>query len=201
MNFAITCILQKLQDFDVLGVSHENLQQEIKNFRPDLLIFELERNIEQNLILIDKIRMKYPDLKTLVLFDKEDQGLVKRLLEYDFEGYLYKDTTQEELILATMRIKGGDTYYDKKISKVLTSDLTNKPVKSQKKDDDLSPREKEILEYIVLGDKNFEIAQKLNISENTVLTHRRNIMRKMNVKSTPQLIAKSIKNGIITFPE
>ncbi|MBK7981284.1 MAG: response regulator transcription factor [Ignavibacteriae bacterium] len=65
----------------------------------------------------------------------------------------------------------------------------------------LSGREKEILEHIVLGKKNKEIAKIFFISENTVLTHRRNIMKKMNVKSTPELIVASIRNGIITFKD
>ncbi|MBK8944010.1 MAG: response regulator transcription factor [Ignavibacteriae bacterium] len=66
-------------------------------------------------------------------------------------------------------------------------------------DELLSQREKEILEHIVLGKKNKEIAKTFFISENTVLTHRRNIMKKLNVKSTPELIVASIRNEIVTF--
>ena len=201
MNFAITCILQRLHDFDVFGVSHENLIPEIEKYNPNVLIFEIEKNEEKNVQFLEQIRTKFPSLKTLILIDSDDKDFIIPLLKYNFEGFLLKNTSQDELIFATKRINRGMNFYDPNISEFVMSNLgkKNRPKKNSKTE--ISDREKEILKFIVLGKKNEEIADSLNISKNTVLTHRRNIMRKLHVKSTPQLIAKTLQKGIISFPE
>ncbi len=200
MNFAITCILQRLRDFDVFGVSHEKLLDEIETFKPDVLIFEIEKNEEKNVKFLEQVRKKHPRLKTLVLIDNDDKNSIIRLLKHNFEGYLLKNTSQEDLILATKKIYSGKVFYDKNISSFVMENMSrNTKAKSSK--EEISLREKEILKYIISGKKNEEIADVLTISKNTVLTHRRNIMRKMKVKSTPQLIAKTLQNKIINFPE
>ena len=201
MNFAITCILQRLSSFNVLGVSHEELEREISKFKPDILIFEIEKNEKKNVSLLEKIRITFPELKTLVLIDNDDKEFIIELLKYNFEGYLLKNTSKEELIFATNKIFKGEIYYNDNISKFVMTNMSQKQKKKAKsKDTELSIREKEILEHIILGRKNNEIAKILCISDNTVLTHRRNIMKKLRVKSTPQLIAKSIRDRIISFP-
>lgn len=200
MNFAITCILQRLHNFDVHGVSHDNLLKEIEKFNPNVLIFEIEKNEEKNLNLLKKIRSKFPTLKTLILIDSDDKDFIIPLLKYNFEGFLLKNTTQDDLIFATKRINKGKKFYDLHITEFVMANMIKGEEKKLNPKSEISSREREILKYIVLGKKNDEIAEILSISKNTVLTHRRNIMKKLHVKSTPQLVAKTLQKGIISFP-
>ena len=200
MNFAITCILQRLHDLDVFGVSHENLISEIEKYNPNVLIFEIEKNEKKNVQFLVQIRTKFPKLKTLILIDSKDKEFIIPLLKYNFEGFLLKNTSQDDLIFATKRINKGKNFYDPNISEFVMANLGKNNKSEKNSENEISEREKEILKFIVLGKKNEEIADTLNISKNTVLTHRRNIMRKLLVKSTPQLIAKTLQKGIISFP-
>jgi DNA-binding NarL/FixJ family response regulator len=201
MNFGITCILQRINDFEVYGVSHDEVFSEIVNYKPNLLICEVEKNKEETIRFIEKVKANHPDLKILVLVDDSDRKIVSQLLKYKLEGYLIKETTRDELIFAARKIHKGEKFYSKNIYEYVMNnfeeDLTDQ--KSEIVKNLLSEREIEILEHIVLGKRNKEIARAFFISENTVLTHRRNIMKKMDVKSTPELIVTSIKNGIISF--
>ena len=201
MNFAITCILQRLNDFEVYGVSPDEILSEIENFKPHLLICEVEKSKDNTCSFIEQIKEKFPALKILVLVDFNDQKHLTELIKFQLDGYLLKNTTKEELIIAAKKIHSGEKYYSREIYEYVMNNFDN--VLNKKKNDFseylLSEREREILEHIVLGKKNKEIAKSFFISENTVLTHRRNIMKKMKVNSTPQLIVTSIKNGIITF--
>ena len=199
MNYAITCILQKLNDFDIHGISQDKLAHEIKKNKPDVLVFELDKN---NLKLLENIRSNFPGIKALVLIDIDYIEIVLRLLKYNFEGYLLKGTSEEELINATKRINEGWVYYDKKISESVMTHISGMEAKTNNRiARELSSRELEILECIVLGEKNKDIADELSISENTVLTHRRNIMKKLNVTSTPKLIACALKTGMVDLPK
>lgn len=201
MNFAITCILQRLNDFEVYGVQSQEIHNEIIRYNPHLLICEVEKSKDETCLLIEKIKDEFPQLKILVLLDYNDRKHISELLKYKLEGYLLKNTTKEELIFAAKKIHNGEKYYSKKIYEYVMNNFDEElnDQKSEMFDELLSQREKEILEHIVLGKKNKEIAKTFFISENTVLTHRRNIMKKLNVKSTPELIVASIRNEIVTF--
>ncbi|MFZ1288663.1 MAG: response regulator transcription factor [Melioribacteraceae bacterium] len=201
MNFAITCILQRLNDFEVFGVSSDEIFEEILKYEPHLLICEVEESKDESCNLIEKIRQEFPNLKILVLVDFSDRKHISELLKYKLEGYLLKNTTKDELIIAAKKIHKGEKYYSKRIYEYVMNNFDEEFNKQKHEifDELLSIREKEILQHIVLGKKNKEIGKTFFISENTVLTHRRNIMKKLNVKSTPELIVTSIRNGIITF--
>ena len=203
MNFAITCILQRLNDFEVYGVAPEEIHTEIKKFNPHILICEVEKSKDETCQLIERIKIDFPKLKILVLVDYNDRKHISELLKYKLDGYLLKNTSKDELIFASKKIHNGEKYYSKKIYEYVMNNFDEEL--NERKNGEfnflLSGREKEILEHIVLGKKNKEIAKIFFISENTVLTHRRNIMKKMNVKSTPELIVASIRNGIITFKD
>jgi DNA-binding NarL/FixJ family response regulator len=123
-----------------------------------------------------------------------------QILQYKLDGYLLKNTTKEELISAAQTVFKGESYYSSSINKIMLDDIvTSHPPEINENVTELSMREKEVLTLIAAGRNNEEIAELLFISSNTVLTHRRNIMRKLNVNSTPQLILTGVRRGIISI--
>ena len=200
MNYAIHCILEPLKEFEVSGTSEDELLENIDKFNPDLLVIELEIIKINSFQLLSEIQTKFPNLKILVLLDIDNKEKLKKVLQFKLEGYLLKNTSKEELIEAAVSIYNGEKYYCRELHRFVFENLMgveNEKKESAKKEV-LSGREKEILDLIVSGKDNREIADKLFISENTVLTHRRNIMRKLNVRNTPQLIITSFKHGLYT---
>lgn len=201
MNYAIRCILQRIKEFDVTGIPEEEVLQQIKKIKPDILITELDILKIDGFKLLSEIREKYPNLKILVLLEIDDRKKLMKMLELNLSGYLLKNTSREELINAVHSVYKGEKYYSNEINRYVVEDILKDKTQDRKEDinESISEREKEILNLIVTGYNNKIIADKLFISENTVATHRRNIMKKMKVKNTPQLIVRSLKQGLVTI--
>lgn len=198
MNYAIRCIFQEIKGYNVIGIAEEEILVKINEFCPDLLVIELDILKTNKFELLGSIRKKYPSLKILALMEKEDRELLKGLSEYKLEGFLLKNTSREELLNAARTIVKGEVYYSNSVSNLVLENIKNE-TEENKNLQILSEREKEILNLIAQGNDNQVIGKKLFISANTVLTHRRNIMKKLKVKSTPQLLIKGAKQGIISF--
>ena len=203
MNYAIRCILQRIKGFEVRGASEEELLSQIKSFNPDLLFVEIEVVKTNSFELLSLLREKFPLLKIVVLLDIDNEEKLLKVLQFQLEGYILKKVSKEELIHAADCVYKGERYFSKEINHfVMTNMFEPQNGTSQKKNEEtLSEREQEILKLIVTVGSNKLIADKLFISENTVATHRRNIMKKLKVKNTPQLILHSIKRGLVTLKD
>jgi len=201
MNYAISCILQKIKGFEVAGASEEGLLIEIKNFMPDLLIIEIDILKTDSYKLLSEIKENFPGLKIIALLGLEDEDKLLHLLQFKLEGYLLKNVSQDELISAAFSVYKGEKYFCRECHSYVFELLSASGASEKKseKKESISVREKEILQLIVTGINNAEIAGKLFISENTVLTHRRNIMKKLKVKNTAQLIVTGLKKGLISI--
>ena len=203
MNYAIKCILQKIKGFEVYGAEESGIISEIEKLKPEILVLEIEILKQDSFRLLSEIKNAFPNLKILVLLDIDNKQKLLKILQYQLDGYLLKNTSQGELIEAANTIHKGEKYYSKEIHNYVMNSLFDRTRNDyeQKIKNNLSNREREILQEIITGKNNREIADQLFISEHTVLTHRRNIMRKLKVKSTPQLIITSFKHGLINIKD
>lgn len=201
MNYAIRCILQRIRGFEVYGAPENEIIPEIEKLKPDILLIEIEIIKSNSLQLISEIKNKFSNLKIIILLDIEHQNNLLEILQLQLNGYLIKSISREELIHATTCVHKGERYFSKEINQYIMENIFEKNGNTKEKNtkNSLSEREKEILHLIVSGNNNKEIAKKLYISHNTVLTHRRNIMKKLQVKNAAQLIITSVKQGIITI--
>lgn len=145
--------------------------------------------------------VKHPGMKILVLtgsYDKED---VFKMLEAGAAGYILKDAGEKELQMAVTKVLGDEYYFGSKPLEAIMNDF-KKIVLPQKNSDKtelslLTPREIEIIRYIAKGMVNKEIASKLFLSKRTVDKHRTNILAKLNVNNSAELIAYSVKYGLV----
>jgi two-component system response regulator NreC len=120
------------------------------------------------------------------------------------KGYLPKNTTRPELLNAIHKIQEGSEYYSEAISKIILENYISnvrkpkdtEPLKDKKEVDVLSSREKQILQMVVEGQSNQEIADKLFISIRTVESHKNHIMQKLGIKSIVELIKYALRNNI-----
>ncbi|MGK9476296.1 response regulator transcription factor [Melioribacter sp. OK-6-Me] len=195
-NYAISCILQDLEGIKVVGVPEDKLIDEVRLQNPDMIIVEIDMIKQDSILFIKEIKKEFPRLKILILVDSSDVYKLKSLLDLRLDGYLSKTITKEELQKAALKVYDNERYFSQEVSQKIV-EIEYRRVSSEI----LSKREYEILRLIAEGMNNKEIGRLLYISEFTVLTHRRNIMRKLNVKSTPQLIIESIRKGLISIGE
>jgi DNA-binding NarL/FixJ family response regulator len=128
-----------------------------------------------------------------------DESYVLRALKSGAKGYLLKDSAESDLMRAIKVVNEGKAFFSPEISKVLAEDYVRE-IKVRGDEDSydlLTPREREIVQLLVEGRSNKEIATLLNLSLYTVETHRRNLQSKLNIHSFAELILYAARKGII----
>ncbi len=196
----IKSLLEDTTDIIVIGeASNEQELTGILNKElPDIIILDITLPCTSGIEITKKIKNKYPEINILILSMHNDDEFVINALEAGAKGYLPKDINKDELLEAIYTINNGDEYYNKEISKIfLKKYLTRNRAGLEGKNSILTNREIEIVKLVSEGYKNQEIAEKLFISIRTVDVHKNNIMKKLKLKSTIEIVKFAIKNDII----
>jgi DNA-binding NarL/FixJ family response regulator len=138
-----------------------------------------------------KIREQWPDIAILMLSMHSEDTWVRRALEAGANGYILKSAVDLDLADAIKRVAAGNTVLDPRVT--LPSVLKGEKTLG------LTNRELEILQMIVSGKSNKEIASDLSLSVNTVAVHRANIMEALGIHNTAELVVYAIKNGLVNL--
>lgn len=150
---------------------------------------------------IKMLAQRFPKLKVLILSMYRDESFILKLIKAGAKGHLSRDTDRSEILEAIYTLRNGYEFYAKTITNILLSSyLSDKDIDHTEKESrqkDLSAREMEIFKLFAEGLSNRDIAEKLFISVRTVETHKNNIMKKINLKTTVDLVKFAIKNNII----
>lgn len=163
----------------------------------DIVITDLNMPGMRGIDLITAIKSRYPNIPVLVLTMHDEQEIIQEILLAEADGYLLKNSGRDEVIAAVSDLLNGKTHYSAAVYQYILSDY--KKLKTQEENiKPLSPREIEILQLIVSEYTSKEIADTLNISKQTVDTHRLHIMEKTGSKTLVGLIKFAMRNGIIT---
>ncbi len=139
-----------------------------------------------------RILEKYPEAGILMLSMHSEETLVSQALEAGARGYVLKNAMDLDLVSAVKNIAAGKTVLDPQISRA--------DALKGERGGGLTPRELEILQHIVAGKSNKEIAADLNLSANTVAVHRANIMDALGIHKTAELVVYAIRNGLVNLP-
>jgi DNA-binding NarL/FixJ family response regulator len=146
---------------------------------------------------LKEIRLRYPAIKNIILTVHEEDKFIHKLIEEGANAYLAKNTQPTELEKAITAVVDHDYYFNENTMQVMRN---YKPPKSQKNSlhnvNDLTNREKEILQYICREYTGPEIAEKLFITESTVNGHRNNLLAKTEARNTAGLVLFAIKNNL-----
>ena len=144
---------------------------------------------------------RFPKLKLLVLSMYRNEEFILKLIKAGAKGHLSRDTDRSEIMEAIYTLRNGYEFFAKTITNILLSSyLSDKDIDKKEKENrqkNLSVREMEVFKLFAEGFSNREIADKLFISVRTVETHKNNIMKKINLKTTVDLVKFAIKNNII----
>ena len=195
----IKSLLQPNASFEVLGetATAENLVLELESKSPDLVITDITLPGMDGIALTRLLKKRQPSIRVLIVSMHADEKLITSSLEAGADGYLLKDFRNDELLIAIDKIMLGDKFLSRGASEVLTQNILQKASESGSAKVTISPREKQIIEFISLGLNNKEIAEKILLSTSTVDAHRYNILKKLEVKNTAEMITKAIKLKIL----
>ncbi len=156
---------------------------------------------ENDIEMIRIIQREHPQIKILILAMTAQESFILRTMKAGAKGFLSKDSDRSELIQAILTLRNGYDYYSKPISEIILRKYLNNPsanggLKNQPAGA-LSEREMEVLRLFAESYTNREIADKLFVSIRTVESHKNNIMRKINLKTTVDMVKFAIKNNLI----
>lgn len=188
--------LKTFRNIKIVGeidLSHQ-IPAKVKEFVPDILLMEInfcEKSIKE---LVKEVNELSPLTKIMVISDCNCKLSVINSIKAGISGFVRKNVTREELNGAIRAIISGKQYFAEDITSILIKSISN----SQRSEHTLSERELGILKLICQGHSNQQIGETLFLSEKTIATHKRNIMRKAGVKKTSDLILWALNNNIIT---
>lgn len=195
-------LLTSNPDFEVVGEAEDGLDavRTADNLKPDLILMDLSMPRMNGIGAIQEIKKQCPGTKILVLTVHKTEEYILATLKAGADGYVLKDATHSELMLAIDCVFSGRSYLSPGISeKVIEGYLEGRrTLKSTSSWDTLTQREREILKMIAEGYKNKDIADYLCISAKTVEKHRANLMKKLDLHSASSLTAFAMEKGLIT---
>jgi DNA-binding NarL/FixJ family response regulator len=203
VKHGIKFLLQAQPKYMVVGeaVNAEELLSQIGKLDVDLVISDITLDGMDGAELTRKIKkLSKGTIKVLILSMHADNYHIKQCFEAGAQGYLHKDFDTGELFAAIDKVMNDEIYTSKTISAILATNYINQEFSSKQKSAvkiEITKREKEIIELISAGYSNKEIAEKINLSTSTVDVHRYNILKKLNVKNTAEMIMKALKTKII----
>jgi len=172
----------------------EELLRKLRLYHADLVISDVHMPGMNGLDAVVHIKAQFPSTKILMLTMQEELSYVKRLFDLGVNGYLLKNASREELESAIKKIAQGGSYFSSDLmASLMGGSKTNKTEENVQ----LTRREKEILSLICQELSNPAIAEKLFISQETVNSHRKNLLRKLNVKNTAGMVKYAMGKGLI----
>ena len=174
----------------------------VAELNPDVVLMDVRMPIMDGVAATKEINTHFPKVKVLVLTTFDDEEYVQAALQNGAMGYLLKDTPSEELAVAIRAVNKGYTQLGPGIvKKLMTQFLAGQNHRSSPPPPanlvELTPREKEVLQLIAMGDSNKEIAQKLYISEGTVKNHVTNILNRLDLRDRTQ--AAILANSFLDY--
>jgi DNA-binding NarL/FixJ family response regulator len=188
----LVALLNVVEGLEVVGEAADGVEA-IAQFRkqqPDVALIDLRLPRLSGVEVIQRIRMENPQARFIVLTTYDGDEDIYRALQAGARAYLLKGMTTDELIATIRAVHAGKSHIPPAIAQRLAERIGT---------EELTPRESDVLEQIVRGKSNKEIAIELDISEATVKTHINSLLGKLGVTDRTQAATAAIQRGIVTL--
>ena len=201
IRYGLRMLLDGDKNVEIIGeaASASEALNAMAELKPDVVLMDISLPDLSGIEATREIKRLWPDTAVVALTIHEDEEYFFKMLDAGASGYVPKRAAPEELLTAIHAANSGDVYLYPSLAKLLVKDYVQDQDSQEKENaiDDLTPRQREVLIHLGEGGSNLEIAEKLNISPNTVARHRENIMHKLNLHSRTELVKYAIRKGYI----
>lgn len=203
LRAGLRALLSGQNGLEVIGEAGDGREaiRKVDTLQPDLLLIDLSMPKLNGIDAIREIKSQHPEIKIIVLTVHKSDEYIIAAFKAGANGYMLKDASQNELLLAIDYVINGKTFLspsisDKVVDAFLNTDKKDKPATGL---DNLTAREREILKLVAEGNTNKKIADHLCISLKTVEKHRSNLMKKLDLRNTAALTAYAIEKKMVDF--
>jgi DNA-binding NarL/FixJ family response regulator len=196
----VRSLLEHQPDFEVVAEADNGRQavELVRQLKPDVVLMDIAMPLLNGIHATEQIRRETRCTHILILTQHESEEYIRRALAAGASGYLLKDADSGELTSAIRAVHKGETILSPAVTRLVIEDyLRWGDIRPQETSNGLTPRESEVLQLIAEGNTNKQIAEILCISIKTVQTHRSNLMNKLDLHDTAELIKYAIQKKII----
>jgi DNA-binding NarL/FixJ family response regulator len=165
--------------------------------KPEVVLMDVTMPGLNGLDAAARLSTDFPDVGIVIVSMHADQAFVRRAFQSGAKGYLLKHAGGAELELAIRTVARGDTYLSRAIAKSVTRDLARRPLREDQPEEQLTPRQREILQLIAEGHTSKSIALRLRVSVKTVEAHRGRLMDRLAIRDVAGLVRWAIRNHLV----
>ncbi len=189
-------LLSKSDHFEIVAEAESGIDliEKATEHHPDIVLVDITMPQLNGLQAIERLKETDPSLKFIILSMHEEREYVLQAIKTGAQGYLLKNVEHEELERAIRTVYDGGKYYSSFVTHILAESIS-KPENTS--ETEITLREKEVLNRVANGQSTKQIASELNISIRTVESHRINMLRKLKVNNSAELIRKAIELKIL----
>jgi DNA-binding NarL/FixJ family response regulator len=195
-------LLEKEPDLQVVGEAQDGRSavEMTESLQPNVVVMDIAMPHLNGLDAAAQIGRRHPEVGVIILSMHEEEDYLVRALSAGVRGYLLKDTAQLDLVRAVRSVADRKAFFSPAIAQMLVEDFTRQMQKKGVADsyELLTEREREILQLLAEGKSNKEAAAILDVSPYTVETHRNNLMQKLNLHNTAEIVLYAVRKKLIS---
>ncbi|MCI0627054.1 MAG: response regulator transcription factor [Acidobacteria bacterium] len=206
----IRSLLEKVAAVNVVAEADNGREalQVVEKYQPDVVLMDIAMAGLNGVEAASRLSRDFPEIRVIILSMHATEEYVLRALRAGAAGYLLKDSATVELELAVQAVARGETYLSPAVSKHVINGYVKRISGKQSQDDpesgrqeELTARQREVLQLIAEGNTSKEIAQKLSLSAKTVEVHRLQLMERLDIHRLAGLVRYAIRIGLVTRNE
>ena len=190
-------LLSKNERFEIIGIAEngKELIEYTKTLFPDVILTDINMPVMNGLDALQQLANDHTHVKLIVLTMHEEREYIMNALKIGVHGYLLKNIERLDLEKAIITVFEGGKYFSPIVTNILAESVTRSEHNTTL--GELTAREKEVLDLVAQGHSTKQVADKLGIGARTVESHRVNMLKKLKVGNTAELVKKAIEMKII----
>ncbi len=195
-------LLERQPDFEIVSEAADGRQavEATEAQKPDVVVLDIAMPNLNGIEAARQISARVPAAAVVILSMHADESYLLQALKVGARAYLLKDSADTDLIAAIYAVVERKAFFSPAISRMLADEYVHQLQERRAQDsyELLTSREREVLQLLAEGKSNKEVAALLGVSPYTVDSHRANIMQKLNLHSTPELVLYAVRKGVIS---
>ena len=189
--------LQEHAEIRVVGeaINGRMALEKAKELSPDVILMDINMPEMNGSEATKLIQEKFPKIKVIALTVHDNEEYMREILGSGAQGYLLKNTTPEQLVLAIKSVAAGDAFFSPSVSRLMLEKFKDETKPAEKKL--ITAREKQVLALMVNGNSSKEIASQFNIGVRTVETHRAQLLKKLGARNSIELCRIALEQKLV----